>query len=91
MARLQDLRQAFSPLSWQEKLKFIEEYRTKRYNDLNTVQEFDLSKRKTTSSKKREAKEPKEKVVKKITKEAITEAGLSPEQISLLKQLGVLQ
>lgn len=91
MARLQDLRQAFGPLSWQEKIAFIEEYRTKRYNDLNTVQEFDLSKAKTKSTKKREAKEPREKAVKKITKKAITEAGLSPEQISLLKQLGVLQ
>jgi hypothetical protein len=69
-------------------VKFIEEYRTKRHNDLNTVQEFDLSKKKTKSTATREKKESREKGVRKILKKELLE--LSPEQLSLLKQLGVV-
>ena len=82
MARLEDLRQGFTQLSWQEKVQFIIDYRTKRHNDLNTVQEFDLSK-KTKSTKVREKKEPSVKRVK-ADKQKFT-----PEQIALLKQLGL--
>jgi hypothetical protein len=85
MARLEDLRPAFGPLKWPEKILFIIDYRTKRYNDLNTVQEFDLKKAaKTKSTKVREKKEPS--VRKRTAKEMLT---LSPEQLSLLKQLGI--
>ena len=86
MARLQDLRKPFTPLTWAEKVEFIETYRSKRYNDLNTVQEFDLSKqqKKTKSTVAREKKEPSVRKIKQ--KEMLS---LSPEQLSLLKQLGV--
>lgn len=85
MARLIDLRQPFMPLSWANKLLFMEEYRTKRYNDLNTVQEFNLSKqKKTKSTKVREKKEP---VIKKVTQKQLN--NLTPEQLSLMKQLGL--
>lgn len=86
MARLQDLRPSFTVLSWVDKITFVEEYRTKRYNDINTVQEFDLSKKqkKTKSTTVREKKEPS---VKKVSKKQMLD--LSPEQLSLLKQLGV--
>lgn len=79
MARLEDLRTAFSSLDWANKLVFVEEYRTKRHNDLNTVQEFDLSK-KTKSTKTRE------KAVKKIK---VVKQNFTPEQLALLKQLGI--
>ena len=85
MARLQDLRPSFMPLVWIDKVKFIEEYRTKRHNDLNTVQEFDLSKQKKTKSTK--AREKKEPGIKKVTQKQLNT--LSPEQLSLLKQLGI--
>lgn len=84
MARLQDLRPSFTILPWVDKVKFIEQYRSKRYNDLNTVQEFDLSKSKTKSTKVREKKEP---TIKKLPAHKILK--LTPEQLSLLKQLGV--
>lgn len=85
MARLQDLRPSFTVLSWVDKIAFVEAYRTKRYNDINTVQEFDLSKKqKKTKSTAREKKEPS---VKKVSKKQMLD--LSPEQLSLLKQLGV--
>lgn len=86
MARLQDLREDFMSLNWASKVHFIECYRTKRYNDLNTVQEFDLSK-KTKSTKAREVKAPREKGIRKILKKELE--GMTPEQLSLLKQLGV--
>lgn len=86
MARLQDLRPSFTVLSWVDKVAFVEAYRTKRYNDINTVQEFDLSKKqkKTKSTTAREKKEPS---IKKVSKQQMLD--LSPEQLSLLKQLGV--
>lgn len=86
MARLQDLRPSFTILSWVDKITFVEAYRTKRYNDINTVQEFDLSKsvKKTKSTTVREKKEPG---VKKVSRKQMLD--LSPEQLSLLKQLGV--
>jgi hypothetical protein len=88
MARLQDLRQAFTPLNWADKLVFMEEYRTKRYNDLNTVQEFDLSKAKTKSTKIREKKEP---AAKKRTKNNVDISALTEVEIDLLKKLGVIK
>jgi hypothetical protein len=81
VARLEDLYQNFVHLNWQEKLVYVDSYRTRRYNDLNTVQDFDLSKnRKTKSTKVREAK-PK--------REAKAKNDFTPEQIKLLKQLGL--
>jgi hypothetical protein len=88
MARLEDLREHFTPLTWPLKVAFVEAYRTKRHNDLNTVQEFDLAKAiKTKSTKVREKKEPKTKTMKKITQAELLL--LSPEQQALLKQLGI--
>jgi hypothetical protein len=86
MARLQDLRPSFTDLKWLDQVVFIEEYRTKRYNDLNTIQEFNLSKQQKTKSTK--AREPKEPSVKKVA--ANKKLSLSPEQLSLLKQLGLV-
>lgn len=86
MARLEDLRQAFLPLSWADKLAFIEEYRKNRYNDLNTVQEFDLS-AKTKSTKAREPKAKKEK--KPRAKKIVIPDTLSAEQRELLAKLGI--
>jgi hypothetical protein len=85
MARLQDLRPSFTDLKWLDQVVFIEEYRTKRYNDLNTIQEFNLSKQQKTKSTK--AREPKEPSIKKVA--AHKKLSLSPEQLSLLKQLGL--
>lgn len=88
MARLEDLRTHFTPLSWADKLVFVEEYRKKRYNDLNTVQTFDLGKAaKTKSAKAREVKPKKEKAMKKP---AINKAEYSPEQLDLLAKLGLV-
>lgn len=84
MARLEDLRKAFAPLSWGEKLEFVKEYRAKRYTDLTAIIEFDLSK-KTKSTKAREpkaAKAPRQKKLKLDT------TGLSTEQLELLAKLG---
>jgi hypothetical protein len=88
MARLQDLRPSFTILSWSDKLTYIEAYRTKRHNDLNTIQEFDLSKaKKTKSTKAREPKDPVEKRVAKMSKKTL--AQLSPAELAILKQLGM--
>jgi len=85
MARLEELREHFTPLKWPEKLYFVECYRTKRYNDLNTVQEFNLAKSaKTKSTKVREKKEPS---VRKRNKKEVQ--NFTPEQMALLKQLGI--
>lgn len=72
-------------LTWADKVAFVMEYRSKRYNDLNTVQEFDLGKQKTT--KTRVPKEPKEKSIRKVKQKDLI--NLSSEQLDLLKQLGV--
>lgn len=88
MARLTDLRQSFTVLAWPDKVKFIEEYRTQRYNDLNTVQEFDLSKsKKTKSTKLREPKVKKEPKLMKVSADKL--ATMNPEQLNLLQQLGL--
>lgn len=89
MARLTDLRQSFGVLIWPDKLLFVEDYRRLRHNDLNTVQEFNLSKqqKKTKSTKVREAKEKKEPKLKKVSQEQL--AGMNPEQLNLLQQLGL--
>lgn len=86
MAQLDDLRPAFLPLSWGEKVRFIEDYRAKRYADLHTIMEFDLTKELKTPKAKKEkkAREPK------VSKKKLDLSGRTLEELELLKKLGVL-
>ena len=90
MAYLRDLRPDFVAMSWQDKVAFIEEYSKRRHADLNTVQLFDLAKQKTKSTKVREPKEKKEKSVKKLSLAELQKQGMDEQQLSLLKQLGLV-
>lgn len=90
MAQLEDLRPGFSEGNWVCKLSFMEEYRAKRYTDLNSIIEFNLEKDLEKSAKVPKEKKEKKVREKKVSKKKLDLSGRTPEELELLKKLGVL-